>query len=116
MELHDAMQVYWSRFSHKTPWSMWVLSTALHESGSALGGIVFEDIGPSRRRAAALFNDSFIKDAPAGDPDPAAWAARSRFWTACHEMGTPSISPTPGRNRCARRGSRWRTSRPRSAS
>jgi len=87
MELHDAMQVYWSRFSHKTPWSMWVLSAALHESGSALGGIVFEDIGPSRRRAAALFNDSFIKDAPAGDPDPAAGAARSRFWTACHEMG-----------------------------
>lgn len=87
MELHDAMQIYWSRFSHKTPWSMWVLSAALHESGSALGGIVFDDIGPSRRRAASLFNDSFIKEAPAGDPDPAAWAARSRFWTACHEMG-----------------------------
>jgi hypothetical protein len=87
MEMHDAMQVYWSRFSNKAPWSMWVLFGAQHESGSGLCGIMFDDIGPNRRQGAALFNDSFIKDAPAGDPNPAAWTARSRFWTACHEMG-----------------------------
>jgi hypothetical protein len=87
MELHDAMQVYWSRFSNRAPWSMWVLFAAQHESGEDLCGIMFDDIGPNRRQGASLFNDSFIKDAPAGDPNPAAWAARSRFWTACHEMG-----------------------------
>ncbi len=87
MELHDAMQVYWSRFSNKAPWSMWVLFAAQHQSGNGLCGIMFDDIGPNRRQGASLFNDSFIKDAPESDPNPAAWAARSRFWTACHEMG-----------------------------
>jgi len=87
MELHDAMQVYWSRFANKAPWSMWVLLAAQHESGRDLCGIVFDDIGPNRRQGAALFSDSFIKDVPAGDPNPAAWVARNRFWTACHEMG-----------------------------
>ena len=87
MEMHDAMQAYWSRFSNKAPWAMWVLAAAQHESGSDLCGIMFDDIGPNRRQGTALFNDSFIKDAPAGDPNPAAWTARNRFWTACHEMG-----------------------------
>jgi len=48
---------------------------------------MFDDIGPGHRQGAALFNDSFIGDAPGGDPNPAAWVARNRFWTACHEMG-----------------------------
>jgi hypothetical protein len=87
MEMHDAMQIYWSRFANKAQWSMWVLFAALHESGTGLGGIMFDDIGPNHRQGTALFNDSFIKDPPAGDPAPAAWAARSKFWTACHEMG-----------------------------
>jgi hypothetical protein len=87
MEMHDAMQVYWSRFSNKAPWSMWVLYAALHESGAGVSGILFEDIGPNRRQGTALFNDSFVGEAPAGDPNPEAWTARSRFWTACHEMG-----------------------------
>src|SRR5215813_10381664 len=75
MEMHDAMQVYWSRFSNRAPWSMWMLFAAQHESGPGLCGITFDDIGPHRRQGAALFNDSFIKDAPGGDPNPAAWAA-----------------------------------------
>jgi hypothetical protein len=66
---------------------MWVLAAAQHEAGSSLCGMLFDDIGPHRRQGTALFNDSFVTEAPAGDPDPAAWAARSRLWTACHEMG-----------------------------
>ncbi len=87
MEMHDAMQVYWSRFANKAQWSLWVLFAALHERGSTLGGVMFDDIGPNHRQGTAIFNDSFIANAPAGDADPAAWVERMKFWTACHEMG-----------------------------
>lgn len=87
MELHDAMQTYWSRFTNRFPWSTWVLVGALHEAGSDLGSMMFDDIGPNRRQGTALFNDSFIRTPPAPDASPDAWAARSRFWAACHGMG-----------------------------
>jgi hypothetical protein len=86
-EMHDAMQVYWSKFADKPQWSMWTLFASLHDTGTSLGGIMFDDIGPNHRQGTAMFNDSFIKNAPAGDAAPAAWVARMRFWTACHEMG-----------------------------
>lgn len=87
MEMHDAMQTYWSRFANKAQWSLWVLFAALHERGAGLGGVMYDDIGPNHRQGTAIFSDSFISNPPAGDPDPAAWVARMRFWTACHEMG-----------------------------
>lgn len=86
-EMHDAMQVYWSRFANKAQWSMWTFFAALHETGSNLGGIMFDDIGPNHRQGTAVFNNSFIANAPAGDSNPAAWVKRMKFWTACHEMG-----------------------------
>ena len=86
-EMHDAMQVYWSHFANKAQWSMWVFFAALHEMGTNLGGIMFDDIGPNHRQGTSLFNNSFISQAPAGDPNPAAWVRRMKFWTACHEMG-----------------------------
>jgi hypothetical protein len=87
VEMHDAMQVYWSRFANTAQWAMWVFFAALHESGTNLGGIMFDDIGPNHRQGTALFVDSFIATPPGGDPAPAAWVERMRFWTACHEMG-----------------------------
>lgn len=87
MEMHDAMQTYWSRFANKPQWSLWVLFASLHETGRSLGGIMFDDIGPNHRQGTAIFNDSFIKNAPPGDANPEAWVQRMRFWTACHEMG-----------------------------
>jgi len=87
MEMHDAMQTYWSRFANKPQWSLWVLFASLHETGTSLGGIMFDDIGPNHRQGTAIFNDSFIKNAPPGDANPEAWVQRMRFWTACHEMG-----------------------------
>jgi hypothetical protein len=39
MEMHDAMQKYWSKFRHKPQWAMWVFHAALHEEGPSLGGI-----------------------------------------------------------------------------
>lgn len=87
MEMHDAMQVYWSRFGHRPQWSLWVFTAALHERGQGLGGVMFDDIGPNHRQGTAIFSDSFIANAPQGDPAPDAWTARMRFWTGCHEMG-----------------------------
>lgn len=92
MEMHDAMQTYWSRFANKAQWSMWVLFANKHEDtiwydGDDLGGIMFDDIGPNHRQGTAMFNESFIADPPAGDPDPVAWVKRMKFWTAVHEMG-----------------------------
>lgn len=87
MEMHDAMQVYWSHFANKAQWAMWILFAARHEMGTGLGGIMFDDIGPNHRQGTAMFNDSFISNPPAGESHPDAWVARMRFWTACHEMG-----------------------------
>jgi hypothetical protein len=86
-EMHDAMQAYWSRFANVPQWALWVFFAARHEEGSSLGGIMFDSIGANHRQGTAIFNDSFISDAPAGDAAPAAWVQRMRFWTACHEMG-----------------------------
>jgi len=86
-EMHDAMQTFWSRFANAAQWSLWVFFASLHESGTGLGGIMFDDIGPNHRQGTAIFEDAFIANAPAGDPAPAAWVRRMRFWTAVHEMG-----------------------------
>lgn len=86
-EMHDAMQAYWSRFDNKAQWSMWVLFARQHDQGNGLGGIMFDDIGPNHRQGTAIFSDSFISQAPAGDVNPNAWVARMRFWTTAHEMG-----------------------------
>ncbi len=86
-EMHDAMQSYWSRFANRPQWAMWVLFANLHDSGKSLGGIMFDDIGPNHRQGTALFENSFVSEAPAGDVAPEAWVSRMRFWTAVHEMG-----------------------------
>jgi len=86
-EMHDAMQVYWSKFANKGQWSLWTLFARQHDSGFSLGGVMFDDIGPNHRQGTAVFNESFIAQAPAGDPNPDAWIARMRFWTAVHEIG-----------------------------
>ncbi|WP_207513854.1 hypothetical protein [Longitalea luteola] len=87
MEMHDAMQKFWSRFRNKPQWSMWVFFAALHEEGQSLGGIMFDDIGGNHRQGTAIFTQSFITQAPANDPAPAAWVERMKFWCAIHEMG-----------------------------
>jgi hypothetical protein len=87
LEMHDAMQTFWSRFSNNSQWAMWVFFASLHEMGTSLGGVMFDDIGPNHRQGTAIFNDAFIATPPAGDPNPTAWVRRMIFWTACHEMG-----------------------------
>lgn len=86
-EMHDAMQTYWSRFANKPQWALWTLFAKQHDMGAGLGGIMFDDIGPNHRQGTAIFYDSFISTAPAGDPAPGAAVKRLHFWTAVHEMG-----------------------------
>ncbi|MDX2148570.1 MAG: hypothetical protein SFZ23_13715 [Planctomycetota bacterium] len=86
-EMHDAMEVNWSRFQNSAQWSMWVFYAALHEDGETLGGVMFDSIGRNHRQGTAIFCNSFIRQAPAGDPAPQAWRDRMQFWTAVHEMG-----------------------------
>jgi hypothetical protein len=85
-EMHDAMQAFWSQFTHAPQWALWVFWAALHRTGRSLGGVMFDDIGPNHRQGTAVFTDSFISD-PEGDTNPDEWVRRMRFWTAAHEMG-----------------------------
>lgn len=87
LEMHDAMQTYWSRFANRAQWSLWTLFASRHEDGVGLGGIMFDSIGPNHRQGTSLFLNSFISQAPAGDPNPTTWVRRMRFWTAVHEVG-----------------------------
>jgi hypothetical protein len=87
MEMHDAMQVYWSRFANTSQWALWTLFARMHEMGPSLGGIMFDDIGPNHRQGTSIFTGAFISQPPAGDLEPQAWVRRMIFWTACHEMG-----------------------------
>ena len=86
-EMHDAMQVHWSRFSASPNWALWVLFARQHDMGSGLGGVMFDDIGPNHRQGTAIFTNSFIANPPANDAAPDAWVRRMVFWTAAHEMG-----------------------------
>ena len=86
-EMHDAMQIYWSRFANRPQWAVWTLFASLSDQGTSLGGIMFDDIGPNHRQGTAIFGNAFIATPPAGDPAPAAWVSRMRFWTAVHELG-----------------------------
>ena len=87
IEMHDAMQVSWSKWANIPQWAVWVLFARQHETGPSLGGIMFDDIGTAQRQGTAIFNESFVANAPAGDPAPAAWVRRMLFWTAMHEIG-----------------------------
>lgn len=87
MEMHDAMQMYWSRFSARPQWALWTLIAAMHEVGPSRGGIMFDDLGPQHRQGTAIFTSSFISNPERTEPNPEAWVNRMIFWTTCHEMG-----------------------------
>lgn len=101
-ELHDSMIVHWSRYADKPQWAIWALFATQHHQ--SWGGVMFDQgnyttylnatdyttyLNPYERQGVAIFENSFIGTAPAGeDPnDAAAWAERMRLWTAVHELG-----------------------------
>ena len=87
MEMHDAMQAHWSRWADAPQWAVWVLFARLHDMGTGLGGIMFDDIGTAQRQGTSIFSDSFISQPPAGEGNPGPWVERMKFWTAMHEIG-----------------------------
>jgi hypothetical protein len=86
-EMHDAMQAHWSRWADAPQWAVWVLFARLHDQGTSLGGIMFDDIGTAQRQGTAIFSDSFISHAPSDEANPGPWVERMKFWTAMHEIG-----------------------------
>jgi hypothetical protein len=94
MELHDAMQTYWSRFAGRSSRAMWVLFAPRHESGTAIDGVVFEDVGAERRPGAALFSDAFVGTSCGRAAGPATPDGRGLLRTACGEMGR-AFAPGP---------------------
>ena len=86
-EMHDAMQAHWSRWADAPQWAVWVLFARLHDQGTTLGGIMFDDIGTAQRQGTSIFSNSFISQAPAGEANPGPWVERMKFWTAMHEIG-----------------------------
>lgn len=86
-ELHDAMATYWSLYANRPQWAMWMLYAARHDLGRNVGGLMFDDMGANQRRGAAMFSESFLFDAPAGDPAPKAWRQRMLFFIMTHEIG-----------------------------
>jgi hypothetical protein len=86
-EMHDAMQAHWSRWADAPQWAVWVLFARLHDQGTSLGGIMFDDIGVAQRQGTAIFGDSFINTAPGGEANAGPWVERMKFWTAMHEIG-----------------------------
>ncbi|GIG20200.1 hypothetical protein Cch01nite_09240 [Cellulomonas chitinilytica] len=88
LELHDAMEAHWSQWVDAPQWATWLLFAGISDDGWGLGGRMFDSSGTVQRQGAAVFTvGTFIADAPASDPDPAAWRERMRFWTAAHELG-----------------------------
>jgi hypothetical protein len=86
-EMHDAMQLHWSRWADAPQWAVWVLFARLHDRGTTLGGIMFDDIGTAQRQGTSIFGGSFIAEAPTGETHPEQWVERMKYWTAVHEIG-----------------------------
>ncbi|CCK31038.1 hypothetical protein BN159_6659 [Streptomyces davaonensis JCM 4913] len=87
IEMHDAMQVHWSKWADAPQWQVWTLFAGRSIRGHGLGGIMFDDIGTAQRQGCAVFSNSFISDPHPGDPDSDQAVQRLRFWTAVHEIG-----------------------------
>ena len=101
-QLHDAMQMFWSRYKSRAQWALWMLFAHRHYNEDYLG-IMFDfnhtkipgepDLGPGRldpfyqRQGAAVFGQRIAEKVPAGDKYPEAWKRRELFFAAVHEIG-----------------------------
>lgn len=86
-ELHDSMEIHWSRYRDVAQWKMWGFSGKLHEMGSGLGGIMFDwNLGRSRQ-GFALFSDSSMHQAAWSRLRNDVEAKRMFFYNIIHESG-----------------------------
>jgi hypothetical protein len=96
-ELHDAMEVNYSRFPGVWPaWRMWGLLAGLFDN-AGVGGIMFDAAAgfggageaPERQGFAVFRGHSWFNNLPAGTPSTQdeAWAMRHYLYTYVHEAG-----------------------------
>lgn len=90
-ELHDAMRVYWSRYTPRAQWALWFLFARRYDKPQ-FGGMMFDNSNrnPSdrfQRQGAAVFSAHLEANLPPGEPQPDQWMARHRFFAAVHEIG-----------------------------
>lgn len=95
LELHDAMEKQWSRFTNQAQFAMWVFLARNHID-SGLGGIMFDadisDIGGVDRQGTAVFTENEFFHSATGNynldnPPAAESATREMFFNLIHETG-----------------------------
>ncbi len=77
-ELHASMQKYFTRWKDLEQWAVWLLAAQLHEMGSGLYGIMFDQQG-KQRQGCAVFH--------AGIGGTTADKLRLQLYTYVHELG-----------------------------
>jgi hypothetical protein len=77
-ELHAAMQAHFSRWVNRPQWAVWLLHARLHDLGTGLLGIMFDQQGRQRQGAAV-----FYEGLAGSTPD----ALRLQLYTCVHELG-----------------------------
>lgn len=77
-ELHAAMQANFSRFADVPQWAVWLMHAKLHDKGSGLYGIMFDQQG-KQRQGCAVFYESLA--------GTSASQKRLQLYTCVHEVG-----------------------------
>jgi hypothetical protein len=77
-ELHNAMLNHFSLWREVPQWKVWLLHARLHEMGSGLLGIMFDQQGRQRQGCAVFYQGL-------GGATPA--ALRNQLFTSVHELG-----------------------------
>lgn len=77
-ELHNAMVTHFSLWRDDPQWKVWLLHARLHEYGSGLLGIMFDQAGRQRQGCAVFYQ---------GLGGNAAEAQRNQLFTCVHELG-----------------------------
>lgn len=96
-ELHDAMEVHYSRYGQQWPaWRMWGLLAGRFDN-AGVGGIMFDAAAgfggagraPERQGFAVFRSHQWFNNLPAGAPSnqAEAWALRHFLYTYVHEAG-----------------------------
>lgn len=99
-ELHDAMQMFWSRYKPSSQWALWMLFAHRHDIELGPKGEIIDPLGqmfdhkdrikpadPIQRQGAAIFGERIAEKVPASEANPQQWIRRERFFAAVHEIG-----------------------------
>ena len=93
-QLHDAMQMFWSRYKSRAQWALWMLFAHRHFNESLLG-IMFDFNHPKMNTRSTPISARVRRCSAKGLPNRCRRATRSRksgsgrelFFAAVHEIG-----------------------------